>query len=117
VRSAFVRAPRTGTYLVEVSANAPGAAGLFDLEAHRRVRKITLSGSVRDHEDAPLAGARLTFLHGIDRDVVGAVRAGADGTWTVEVPPGRLRIRVEGVPAPAEIDALVDAPRELVLVP
>jgi hypothetical protein len=33
------------------------------------------------------------------------------------VPPGRLRIRVENVPQPVEIDAVVDEPRELVLVP
>jgi hypothetical protein len=116
-RSLLLRAPRAGTYEIAVSTHAPGAAGLFDLEARRRVEKVVLTGTVRDRDDAPLPGAVLTFLHGIDRDVVGAVRTARDGSFTVDVPSGRLRIRIENVPIPAEIDAVVTTSREIHLVP
>jgi len=116
-RATWFRAPRRGTYAIRVATHAPGAAGLFDLEVQRRVRRIPLCGSVRDREDVGVAGACLTFQHGIDRDVIGFVRTAADGSFAIDVPPGRLRIRVDGVPNPTEIDAVVDEARSLVIVP
>lgn len=116
-RSVFLRAPRKGTYVVAVSAVVEGSGGLFDLEARRRVHKIPLRGHVLDRDDAPIADALVTVLHGIDRDPVGAVRTDRDGSWAIDVPPGRLRLRVERDAISAEIDAVVDTPRELDLVP
>jgi len=116
-RATWFRAPRRGTYTVRVATHAPGAAGLFELDVERRVRRIPLCGTVRDREDVGLADARLTFQHGIDRDVIGFVRTAADGSFAIDVPPGRLRIRVDGVPNPTEVDAVVDEARQLVIVP
>jgi hypothetical protein len=98
VRSVLFRAPRKSEYGICVHAQHPtetGGGGRFELELLRRLDKVELSGVVQDFEGVPLNGVRLSFLHGIDRDVVGAVRTSLDGHYSISVPAGVYRAHLE----------------------
>jgi hypothetical protein len=52
----------------------------------------TITGSVRDSKGNPLAGAVVSLLNGAQK-VIKQTRAGADGSFSTRVPPGRYGIR------------------------
>ena len=98
VRSVLFRAPGKGEYELCVRgehATETGGGGLFELELLRRIEKVDLAGTIQDAEGVPLCGVRASFLHGIDRDLVGSVRTGPDGRYSIALPSGAYRVRLE----------------------
>ena len=69
-----------------LSVDAPLAFG-------NRSALATITGSVRDSKGHPLAGAVISLLKDGAQKVIKQTRAGADGSFSTKVPPGRYGIR------------------------
>ena len=76
----------------------------------------TITGSVKDNDGKPLAGALVSLLKDGANNVIKYMRTGSDGRFSVKIPPGRYGIRAiaDGFKAVAFASVEVRASQELV---
>ena len=76
----------------------------------------TITGSVKDHEGNPVAGALISLLKDGSNNVIKHMRTGSDGRFTAKISPGRYGIRAiaDGFNAVVFASVEVRASQELV---
>src|SRR5688572_30472144 len=81
-----------------------------------KVALATITGSVKDNEGKPLAGALISLLKDGANDVIKQTRTGSDGRFSAKILPGRYAIRAvaDGFNAVAFASVEVRASQELV---
>lgn len=80
------RAPKAGTFIVEVLSNTPGEGGFFELGVDHAPNMVAGTGFVDDAEGDPVAGIELQFFREPGLDFLGRTTTNDEGQWTLQLP-------------------------------
>jgi hypothetical protein len=90
--SAFLRFPASGVVLVTVGQSSEGPGGLFDLFVERSLALVPCTLRIGDAEDESVAEADIVLLREPTLECIARGKTTADGTLTLEVPPGSYTV-------------------------
>jgi len=90
--SALVRFPAGGVLHVTVGQSNEGPGGLFDLSIERSVALAPCTVRLGDADDDPVAAVEVVLLREPALERIGRATTGADGTVTIDAPPGAYMI-------------------------
>jgi hypothetical protein len=90
--SAFVRFPASGVALVTVGQSSDGPGGLFDLFVERSLTLVPCTLRIGNTEDEDVADVEIVLLREPALERFGAGKTAADGTLTLEAPPGSYTV-------------------------
>jgi hypothetical protein len=86
--SALLRFPASGAVLITVDQSNEGPGGLFDLTIERSVSLVPCTVHVADGDGGPIAESDVVLLREPAVESIARGKTAADGTVTLDVPPG-----------------------------